>query len=227
MLCADVRAPAHTHHTSMPERNHIDDHSFHGHVTSKPVLDGLLPVHPPSFLVLRECGQGRVILPLVVGHSSQAALTDKPATLRASTLMMRKYSKLAMRPSTEVVISSIGACGARPRFRALGPLHQRPHTRTRDRPAAVARNFRLNSDSANDPCCSAQSWTLEHLRNRVVGTGPPGPGTPDPGLRARMRQRHTARTQRPHGQTPEDTLAHPVRSRIARGRSTRPRQHTP
>ena len=103
----DVRAPAHTqNHTSMPERNHIDDHSFHGHVTSKPVLDGFLPVHPPSFLVLRECGQGRVILPLVVGHSSQAALTDKPATLRASTLMMRKYSEIAMRPSTDVVIST-------------------------------------------------------------------------------------------------------------------------
>ena len=31
----DARAPAHTqNHTSMPERNHIDDHSFHGHVTS-------------------------------------------------------------------------------------------------------------------------------------------------------------------------------------------------
>ena len=101
----DARAFAHTqNHTSMPERNHIDDHSFHGHVTSKPVLDGLLPVHPPSFLVLRECGQGRVILPLVVGHSSQAALTDKPATLRASTLLMRKYVELAKRPSTEVII---------------------------------------------------------------------------------------------------------------------------
>ena len=135
----DARAPAHTqNHTSMPERNHIDDHSFHGHVTSKPVLDGLLPVHPPSFLVLRECGQGRVILPLVVGHSSQAALTDKPATLRASTLMMRKYSELAMRPSTEVVISTNGACGAPDSSWAHGPL-QRPHSRIRDRPAAVAR----------------------------------------------------------------------------------------
>ena len=137
MLCADARAPAHTHHASMPERNHIDDYSFHGHVPPKPVPDGLLPVHPPSSLVLRECGQGRVILPLVVGHSSQAALTDKPATLRASTLMMRKYSELAMRPSTEVVISNNGACGV-PSSWAPGPL-QTPHTRIRDRPAAVAR----------------------------------------------------------------------------------------
>ena len=89
----DARAPAHTHdHPSMPKRYQID-YSFHGHVTSKPVLDGLLPVHPPSFLVLRECGQGRVILPLVVGHSSPATLTDKPATLRASTLMMKRYTE--------------------------------------------------------------------------------------------------------------------------------------
>ena len=99
----DERAPARTRdHPSIPKRYHIDKYSFHGHVTSKPVLDGLLPVHPPSFLVLRECGQGRVILPLVVGHSSQAALTAKPATLRASTLLMRKYSELVMRPSTDV-----------------------------------------------------------------------------------------------------------------------------
>ena len=126
----DVRAPAHTqNHTSMPERNHIDDHSFHGHVTSKPVLDGLLPVHPPSFLVLRECGQGRVILPLVVGHSSQAALTDMPATLPASTLMRKKYFESVMRPPTEVSIIN-GACGARPRIWALGPS-QLPHGATR------------------------------------------------------------------------------------------------
>ena len=102
MLCADARAPAHTRHASMPESHHNSDYSFHGHVPPKPVPDGLLPVHPPSSLVLRECGQGRVILPLVVGHSSQAALTDKPATLRASTLLMRKYSELVMRPSTDV-----------------------------------------------------------------------------------------------------------------------------
>ena len=71
MLYADVRAHAHTH-TSMQRRTHIDDYFFYGHASSKPVPDGLLPVHPPSSLVLRECGQGRVILPLVVGHSSHA-----------------------------------------------------------------------------------------------------------------------------------------------------------
>ena len=91
----EARAPARTpNHPSNGKRYQIDYYSFHGHVTSKPVLDGLLPVHPPSFLVLRECGQGRVILPLVVGHSSQARFTNVPATLRASTLMMMKYFRI-------------------------------------------------------------------------------------------------------------------------------------
>ena len=82
-LYADVRT-----HASM--RTHIADYSLYGHASSKPVLDGLLPVHP---LVLRECGQGRVILPLVVGHSSQAT---HPESITAGNLLLATGGK----PST-------------------------------------------------------------------------------------------------------------------------------
>ena len=91
----------------MRRRYHIDEYSCHGHVTSKPVPDGHLPVHPPSFLVLRECGQGRVIVTLVFGYSSQATLTVQPATLRAATLMTMRYIELVMRPPSDVVISTL------------------------------------------------------------------------------------------------------------------------
>ena len=137
----DARAPARTpNHPSMPKRYQIDYYSFHGHVTSKPVLDGLLPVHPPSFLVLRECGQGRVILPLVVGHSSPATLTDRPATLRASTLMMRKYTELVTRPSTEVIII-VTTPAASVLLAPSGPSSDR--TFAFAPPAAVARHQQL------------------------------------------------------------------------------------
>ena len=157
MLCADVRAPAHIHHTSMPERNHIDDHSFHGHAPSKPVPDGLLPVHPPSFLVLRECGQGRVILPLVVGHSSQAALTDKPATLRASTSMMTKCSEPAMRPSTDVILNN-GACGAL----SSGTLGMGP---------GVVIGIASRPSATPSPSL-AESRTARRIRDRPAAAGP-------------------------------------------------------
>ena len=51
---------------------------LHEHGTSEPVRDGLLPVHH-----------------LVLHHL--------PATLRASTLTMMRYTELVMRPSTEVI----------------------------------------------------------------------------------------------------------------------------
>ena len=155
----------------------------HGYV-SKPVQDGLLPVHP---LVL-----------------------NVPATLRASTL-------ISMSPRTEE--TSVDRCppAASPRSSTGGwpgnscsaprgeqqfpsqlPRLHEPPDRCRVRPAAVARNLRLNSDSANDPCCSAQSWTLGHLRNGGVGTGPHGPGIPDP-------CRGWTNEATPYGESPEAT----------------------
>ena len=83
---------------------------LHEYGTSQSVRDGLLPVHP---LVLHL-----------------------PATLRASTLTMMRYTELAMRPSTEVITLTAPAAllASRP-LRAI----QRPHIRNRARPAAVAR----------------------------------------------------------------------------------------
>ena len=123
----------------MRKRHHIVKYSFYGHVTSKPVLDGPLPVHPPSFLVLRECGQGRVIVALVLGCSSQATLTVQPATLRASTLMMRKYIELVMRPPIDVLLLLTAPAAL---LSLLGPTaHSSDRTSLCDRPAAVARSL--------------------------------------------------------------------------------------
>ena len=177
MLCADVRAPAHTHHTSMPERNHIDEYSFHGHVPSKPVPDGLLPVHPPSFLVLRECGQGRVIVALVLGCSSPATLTVQPATLRASTLMMRKYTELVTRPSTEVIITNAPA-GHVPlhaprgpacdRTFAFAPLAAVAHSST---PAVEEAHHEARQKGNRNPGGGEGTWGTTAGREQVWGPG--------------------------------------------------------
>ena len=121
--------------------------------TSKPVQDGLLPVHP---LVL-----------------------DVPATLRASTLTIPMSLRIvrdasddrcppAASPRSCTGVWS-GKSDPAPSGGSLIPSQAPriliPHDRSRDRPAAMARNLRINSDSANDPCF-AQSWTLGHSRNR-------------------------------------------------------------
>ena len=143
--------------------------------TSQSVQDGLLPVHP---LVL-----------------------EVPATLRSSTLIISSMNSRTVRDASadRCVISTTPAAPSS--SWATWPQSTRPHDRICARPAAVARNLEINSDSANDPC-SAQSWTLGHSRNRGGWTGPPGPGNPDSRLRAQMRQRHTARVQRLYGQNP-------------------------
>ena len=165
-------------------RTHRSHYSLYGYASSKPVPDGLLPVHP---LVL-----------------------NVPATLRAPPLTF-----MSLRPEETSVDrcplaasprSSTGgwpgnSCSA-PRgdqqFPSQLPRLHEPPDRCRVRPAAVARNLRLNSDSANDPCCSAQSWTLGHLRNGGVGTGPHGPGIPDP-------CRGCTNEAAPYGESPEAT----------------------
>ena len=145
-LYDDVKA-----HASM--RTHIANYSLCGYASSKPASDGLLPVHP---LVL-----------------------NVPATLRASTSMRMMSSRTVREASDERCPpaasprSSTGCGSGKGSSAPSGELpipspHPRiliPHDRTCARPAAVARNLRINSESANDPC-SAQSWTLGHLRNR-------------------------------------------------------------
>ena len=178
-------------HSSMRLADNRPPYSSRGRA-SRPAQDGLLPVHP--------------------------FVLDVPATLRASTLtilmsprIVREDTSVDRSPPAASPQSGTGCwsgtiCSAprgEQKVPSQHPRIQLPPDRCRVRPAAVARNLRLNSDSANDPCCSAQSWTLGHLRNGGVGTGPHGPGIPDPRLRAQMRQRHTARTQRPHGQKPK------------------------
>ena len=102
-----------------------------------------------------------------------------PATLRASTSMRMMSSRTVREASDERCPpaasprSSTGCGSGKNSSAPRGELpipspHPRiliPHDRTCARPAAVARNLRINSESANDPC-SAQSWTLGHLRNR-------------------------------------------------------------
>ena len=85
--------------------------TVYGTSTSYSVRDGLLPVHP-------------LVLCL-------------PATLRASTLLMRKYSELVMRPSTDVSLL-LTTPAASPSSRPSRPSSDR--TALRDRPAAMARS---------------------------------------------------------------------------------------
>ena len=85
---------------------------LHEYGTSQSVRDGLLPVHP---LVLHL-----------------------PATLRASTsMMMRKYAELVMRPSTDVLLSLTAPAAQPPSRPSRGSSCDR--TSLCDRPAAVAR----------------------------------------------------------------------------------------
>ena len=222
-------------HASM--RTHIADYSLYGHASSKPVLDGHLPVH---HLVLREFGQGRVILPLVVGHSSQARLPNVPATLRASTLMRMTNSRLVRDASADrCVISTAPASPSS--SRATGPKCKRPHVRIC---AALPPSRNLMSSSERSPgerdCRVDTGRCWGALRPRAPSTQPSDrhyeqvtPGHHwymsrrlgsetglrlgilrwTPTLRAQMRQRHTARTRRPDGRDTEDTHAHGTRTR--------------
>ena len=88
---------------------------------------------------------------------------------------------------------------------------QTPHDRCRVRPAAVARNLRINNESTNDPC-SAQSWTLGHLRNRWGWDWSSGTWYPRP-------QPACTNEATPYGESPEatrpDTGGHTARHRNA------------
>ena len=130
-------------HASMNHKYDSAPHSLRGY-DPRSALDGLLPVHP--------------------------FVLNVPATLRAPT-SMRMMSAPAVRDASDercplaASPRSSAGCGSGKVSSAFSgeiPIpspHPRiliPHGRACARPAAVARNLRVNSESANDPC-SAQS----------------------------------------------------------------------
>ena len=186
---------------------------LHEHGTSEPVRDGLLPVHH-----------------LVLHHL--------PATLRASTLTM---TELAMRPSPDVIII-LTAPAALLASRASGPL-QRPHIAFAPLAAVAHSPTPPVEETTMKPARKAIStlrgegtWGTTGGREQVGGQGPGrlqtilpwSSGAPD--LACKMRPRHAARVQRPHGQIPKairpDTDGHTAENPRTRTRTSRTRTRT-
>ena len=182
---------------------------------------------------------------LVLGCSSPATLTVKPATLRASTLMTMKCTELVKRPSTEVVIITKASarrvllhapCGPSCDRFAFAPLAAVALSLT---PAMERAHHEARQKGNRNPGGGEGTWGTivgqEQVWGRVRGrlqTILPRL-LRSPNLACKMRPRHAARVQRPRGQTPEAIRPEPqtsmTRSRtdtLTHRQATRPPTHT-